>query len=102
MPIDLSNSEHKSAFPRRESRPGCCPVTSSRQGGRRECRGRRAPAASRATKKAHEHSHHRYNAIIRHSLRDAFTGSFVLSPPIPLSSPHPPPTHTIPPTSPHP
>jgi len=31
-------------------------------------------------KKAHEHSHHRYNAIIRHSLRDGFTGSFVLAP----------------------
>jgi hypothetical protein len=41
---------------------------------------RDAPIASRASKKAHERSHHRSAAIIRHSLRDGFTVSFVLAP----------------------
>jgi hypothetical protein len=38
-------------------------------------------------KKHTSNSHHRHNAIIRHSLRDGFTGSFVLSPGIGLSCP---------------
>jgi hypothetical protein len=48
--------------------------------GRRECRAHDAPAASRAMKKAHEHSHHGHTGITRHSPRNGFTAYFVLSP----------------------
>ena len=41
---------------------------------------RDAPAASHATKKAHERSHHRYAETTGHSLRVGFNGYFVLSP----------------------
>jgi hypothetical protein len=47
--------------------------------GRRECRARDAPAALRA-KKAHKRSHHGHTGITRHSPRNGFTVSFVLSP----------------------
>jgi hypothetical protein len=39
---------------------------------------RAAPSASRAKSKAHEQSHHRYTASIRHSLRGGLTLPFVL------------------------
>jgi hypothetical protein len=48
--------------------------------GRRECRARDAPAASRAMKKAHERSHHGHTGTTRHSPRNGFTAYFVLSP----------------------
>jgi hypothetical protein len=38
--------------------------------GRRECRARDAPAASRAMKKAHERSHHGHTGTTRHSPRN--------------------------------
>src|SRR5947199_1115578 len=45
--------------------------------GRRECRARDAPAASRAIKnKAHEHSHHGHTGTTRHSPRNGFTAYF--------------------------
>jgi hypothetical protein len=51
-----------------------------KNGGRRECRARAAPAASYANKESIRVSHHRSAATIRHSLHDGFTGSFVLAP----------------------
>src|SRR5205085_4858946 len=48
--------------------------------GRRECRALGAPAASRATKKAHEHSHHGHAGITRAFPAQWFTAYSVLSP----------------------
>ena len=49
-------------------------------GGRRECRVRDAPAASRAKVKSTQVSHHRFTERVRHSLRDGFTAYSELSP----------------------
>ena len=48
--------------------------------GRRECRALDAPAASHATKKAHEHSHHGHAGITRAFPAQWFTAYSVLSP----------------------
>src|SRR5437762_3518347 len=61
--------------------PKLCSIHSPKKNrGRRECRVHDAPAASHATKKAHERSHHRYAETTGHSLRVGFNGYFVLSP----------------------
>jgi hypothetical protein len=52
-----------------------CP---SKRRGRRECRVLAAPAASRVEKNTRV-SHHRYAETFRHSPRDGFNASFVLS-----------------------
>ena len=51
-----SRARH-SAIPRRDA-SGLCKTVRPEIRGRRECRAHDAPAASRATKKAHERSHH--------------------------------------------
>jgi hypothetical protein len=54
--------------------------TSSKQGGRRECRVRNTPIASHANEKAYELQSPQVRRFNRHSLRDGFTVSFVLAP----------------------
>ena len=58
------------------------------QGGRRECRVLHPhPQPCVRRMKAHKNSHHRLAETFRHSLRDGFTASFVLSPGTGLSCP---------------
>jgi hypothetical protein len=60
--FQTANSKYDSAFPRRGS-PELCKTVSLENRGRRECRALAAPIASRANKKAHERSHHRFRRI---------------------------------------
>jgi hypothetical protein len=71
---------HATAFPRREIRPGSDKyLTLDKEGaGNAGCLVHPQPRVR--MKKAHERSHYRYAETIRHSLRDGFTVSFVLSP----------------------
>src|SRR5260370_16091533 len=87
--IQISNSRCASAFSRHDL-PELC-VSLSLKRGSRECRMRAAPAVSCANmceENAHEHTGSA--EAIRHSLRNAFTASFTLSPDTrPFFSPSP-------------
>ena len=64
-----SSCRYESTIPRRDFARAVHGLPSI-EGGRRESRVLAAPAASHATKKAHERSHHRFAETVRPSLRN--------------------------------
>jgi hypothetical protein len=74
QPFRFRDFKHASAFSRREASERCMIRSPRNIRGRRESRVLAAPAASRAKKKAHERSHHRFTEFNRPSLRNGFNG----------------------------
>jgi hypothetical protein len=86
---------HGTAMPRRKAPELCIKIRAIRtegaalpqegsgatlKKGRRECRALDAPAALRAKMESTQASHHGHTGVTRHSPRNGFTVSFVLSP----------------------
>jgi len=71
-------SGYTSSIPRRACARAVLASSPQEKRGRRECRALAAPAASRANKKAHEHSRYGHTGLARHSPLNGFSVSFVL------------------------
>jgi hypothetical protein len=69
------STRHGFSFSRHRSPEFCNHVRASEERGRRECRVSDAPVAAQNAVVVH-----RFTGLNRHSLRDGFTASFVLSP----------------------